>query len=85
MWGTRVLPSTTVSELNKRIYRTIEAWHSRPIEGQHLYIYLDGIVLKRSWAREVRNASTARVIGRFSARVRAPRRTAGGARIPQTS
>ena len=56
LWGTRVLPSTTVSELNKRIYRTIEAWHSRPIEGQHLYIYLDGIVLKRSWAGEVRNA-----------------------------
>ena len=50
-----------------KIYGTIEAWHSRPTEGQHLYIYLDGIVLKRSWAGEVRNASTARVIGRFSA------------------
>jgi hypothetical protein len=31
------------------------------------YTYVDGIVLKRSWAGEVRNASTARVIGRFSA------------------
>ena len=31
------------------------------------YTYVDGTVLKRSWAGEVRNASTARVIGRFSA------------------
>ena len=29
----------------------------RPIEGEHPYIYLDGIVLKRSWAGEVRNVS----------------------------
>jgi putative transposase len=56
LWGTRVLPSTTVSELNKRIYRTIEAWHSRPIEGQHLYIDPEGIAPKRSWVGEVRNA-----------------------------
>jgi putative transposase len=28
LWGTRVLPST-VSDLNKKIYRTIEAWRNR--------------------------------------------------------
>jgi len=56
LWGTRVSPST-VSELNKKIYATIEAWRNRPIEGGHLYVYLDGIVLKRSWAGEVRNVS----------------------------
>ena len=31
LWGTRVSPST-VSELNKKIYGTIEAWRNRPIE-----------------------------------------------------
>jgi hypothetical protein len=35
----------------------IEAWRNRPVEGRHPYVYLDGIVLKRSWAREVRNVS----------------------------
>src|SRR3974377_2228900 len=54
LWGTRVSPST-VSDLNKNIYGTIEAWRNRPIEGEHPYVYLDGIVLKRSWAGEVRN------------------------------
>ena len=52
LWGTRVSPST-VSDLNKKIYGTIEAWRNRPIEGEHPYVYLDGIVLKRSWARNV--------------------------------
>jgi hypothetical protein len=47
LWGTRVSPST-VSDLNKKIYGTIEAWRTRPIEGEHPYVYLDGIVLKRS-------------------------------------
>jgi transposase-like protein len=56
LWGTRVSPST-VSELNKKIYGTIEAWRNRSIDGEHPYVYLDGIVLKRCWAGEVRNVS----------------------------
>ena len=52
LWGTRVSPST-VSDPNKNVYGTIEAWRLRPIEGDHPYVYLDGIVLKRSWAGEV--------------------------------
>jgi Transposase, Mutator family/Transposase len=44
LWGTRVSPST-VSDSNKKIYATIEAWRNRPIEGEHPYVYLDGIVL----------------------------------------
>jgi putative transposase len=60
--GPRVSPST-VSELNKKIYGTIEAWRNRPIEGEHPYIYLDGIVLKRTWAGEVRNVSLLVAIG----------------------
>ena len=35
----------------------------RPIEGEHPYVYLDGIVLKRSWAGEVRNVSLLVAIG----------------------
>jgi putative transposase len=57
-----VSPST-VSDLNKKIYGTIEVWRNRPIEGEHPYVYLDGIVLKRSWAGEVRNVSLLVAIG----------------------
>ena len=56
LWGTRVSPST-VSNLNKKIYAKIEAWPNRRIEGEHRYLYLDGIVMKRTWAGEVRNVS----------------------------
>ena len=56
LWGSRVSPST-VSELNKKIYTRIETWRTRPIEGEHPYVYLDGLYLKRSWGGEVRNVS----------------------------
>jgi putative transposase len=56
LWGTRVSPST-VSNLNKKIYGKIEAWRNRRIEGEYPYLYLDGIVMKRTWAGEVRNVS----------------------------
>ena len=56
LWGTRVSRST-VSNLNKKIYAKIEAWRNRPIEGEYPYLYLDGIVMKRTWAGEVRNVS----------------------------
>jgi putative transposase len=56
LWGTRV-SSGTVSKLNQKVYKHIEAWRNRPIEGEYPYAYLDGVVLKRSWAGEVRNVS----------------------------
>ena len=62
LWGTRV-SSSTASDLNKKFYGTIEAWRNRPIEGEHPYDYLDSIVLKRSWAGEVRNVSPLVAIG----------------------
>jgi putative transposase len=62
LWGTWVSPST-VSDLNKKIYGTIETWRNRAIDGEHPYVYLDGIVLKRSWAGEVRNVSLLVAIG----------------------
>jgi transposase-like protein len=46
-----------VSDLNKKIYAPIEGWRQQAIEGEHPYLYLDGIVLKRTWAGEVRNVS----------------------------
>ena len=62
LWGTKVSPST-ISELNKKVYKHIEAWRNRPIEGDFPYVYLDGLVLKRSWAGEVRNVSVLAAIG----------------------
>lgn len=62
LWGTRV-SSGTVSKLNKKVYQHIETWRNRPIEGEHPYVYLDGIVLKRSWAGEVKNVSVLVAIG----------------------
>jgi transposase-like protein len=56
LWGTRVSPST-VSELNQKIYVHIDAWRNRPIEGEHPYVYVDGIWLKRAWGGEVENVA----------------------------
>lgn len=62
LWGSRV-SSGTVSRLNQKIYRHIEAWRNRKIEGEFPYLFLDGVVLKRSWAGEVRNVSVLVAIG----------------------
>ena len=56
MWGTKVSPST-VSELNQKIYGKIEEWRMQPIIGEHPYIFVDGVYLKRSWGGEVQNVS----------------------------
>jgi len=62
LWGTRV-SSGTVSKLNQKVYKHIEAWRTQPIEGTYAYVYLDGIVLKRSWGGEVKNVSVLAAIG----------------------
>ena len=62
LWGTRVSPST-VSELNQKIAGQIEEWRRRPIEGEHAYVFLDGLWLKRSWGGEVKNVSLLVAIG----------------------
>lgn len=56
LWGTRV-SAGVVSKLNKQVYEKIEAWRTSPITGRYPYVYLDGIVLKRTWADEIRNVS----------------------------
>lgn len=44
LWGMRF----TMNEMNKKVYANLEAWRNRPIEGEHPYVYLDGICLKRN-------------------------------------
>lgn len=62
LWGTKVSPGT-ISNLNKKVYEKIEVWRNRSIEEAVPYVYLDGIVLKRSWAGEVSNVSVLVAIG----------------------
>ncbi len=49
------MSSGTVSRLNQKIYRHIEAWRNREIVGDFPYVYLDGVILKRSWSGEIKN------------------------------
>lgn len=62
LWGSRVSPAT-VSELNKKVYSTIEAWRNRPLQSHYPYIFVDGIWLKRSWGGEVESVSVLVAIG----------------------
>ena len=62
LWGTRV-SSSTVSELNQKIYERIEEWRVRPIEDEMVYVFLDGIWLKRSWGGEVKNIAVLVAVG----------------------
>jgi transposase-like protein len=62
LWGTRVAPSV-VSDLNQKIYAKIDVWLNQRIVGQHAYVYLDGMWLKRSWGGEVANVSVLVAMG----------------------
>lgn len=62
LWGTRV-SAGAVSRLNQKVYARIEAWRNEAIVDTYPYVYLDGIVLKRTWAGEVRNVSVLVAIG----------------------
>ena len=56
LWGTKV-SSGAVSGQIRKIYDKIEGWRMRPIEGEHPYVFVDGVYLKRSWGGEVQNVS----------------------------
>ena len=62
LWGTRV-SSGTVSKLNQKVFKHIERWRNQPLEGDFPYVYLDGLVLKRSWGGEIKNVSVLAAIG----------------------
>jgi len=55
--GDSGFPRHGLSNLNKKIYTKIDQWRNRPIKERYPYIYLDGTILKRTWAKEVRNIS----------------------------
>ena len=48
LWGTKV-SSGTISNLNQKAYKHIEEWRQCPLTGEYLYVYVDGIYLKRCW------------------------------------
>ena len=62
LWGAKVSPST-VSDLNQKIYGKIEEWRMQPIHGEHPYVFVDGIYLKRSWGGEVQNVAVLVAVG----------------------
>jgi transposase-like protein len=62
LWGTKV-SAGTVSRLNQQIYKKIEEWRSRPLENTYAYVFLDGLVMKRTWADEVQNVSILAAFG----------------------
>ena len=54
LWGNKVSPST-ISEPNKKSYVHIEDWRNRPLQGErYLYVYVDGIYLRRNWAESLK-------------------------------
>ena len=83
LWGSRVSAST-VSDLNQKVYRHIERWRNRAITEACPYVYLDGIVLKRSWGGEVRNVSVLVAIGVDAAGYRRVLGIAEGAKEDKT-
>jgi len=62
LWGVRVKPGV-VCDLNQKVYERIKTWRNEPIQGEHPYVYLDGIWLKRSWSGEVKNIAVLVAIG----------------------
>lgn len=62
LWGSRV-SAGTVSRLNQQIYKKIEDWRQRHLEGSYAYVFLDGLVMKRTWADEVANVSILAAFG----------------------
>lgn len=60
--GTKVSPET-ISTLNKKAYEHIETWRTHPLSGNHPYVYVDDVYLKRSWGGEIQNVSVLVTIG----------------------
>lgn len=52
LWGEKVSPGT-ISELNQKVYVHIDEWRNRELEMEYLYVYLDGIWLKRNLGRHI--------------------------------
>lgn len=55
--------AAAVSRLNGRLSERLEAWRARPIEGEHPYVYLDGIALTIRWGGKSERVSVLVAIG----------------------
>lgn len=62
LWGAP-LSSGTVSNLNEGAFASIEAWRTRPLDGDYPYLFVDGIYLKRSWGGSYENVAVLVAIG----------------------
>ena len=62
LWGDR-MPSQTLSDKLKKVYREIDEWRTRPLEGEWPYVFMDGVWHKRSWGGHVENVSVLVAIG----------------------
>jgi putative transposase len=56
LWGTRA-SARTVHDLNQKVHGKIDDWRLRPLVGDFPYVFLDGLLLKRSWGSEVKSIS----------------------------
>ena len=61
-WGER-MPSRTLSDKLKKIYKEIDGWRKRPLESEYPYVFVDGVWRKRSRGGHVENAGVLVAIG----------------------
>lgn len=57
------MPSQTLSDKLKKIYKEIDEWRKRPLESEYPYVFVDGVWHKRSWGGHVENAGVLVAIG----------------------
>ncbi len=62
LWGDR-MPSRTLSDKLKKIYKEIDEWRKRPLESEYPYVFVDGVWRKRSRGGHVENAGVLVAIG----------------------
>ena len=56
LWGAGV-SAGTVSNLNEKTFKAVDEWRCRPLTRAYPCVYIDGIYLKRSWERLLRECS----------------------------
>jgi transposase, mutator family len=54
LWGSKVSPKT-IGNLSKKAYEHIKKCLSCPLTEEYIYIYVDGVYLKRRWGGEIQN------------------------------
>lgn len=62
LWGER-MPSRTLVDKLKKIYKEIDGWRKRPLESEYPYVFVDGVWRKRSWGGHVENVGVLVAIG----------------------